>query len=221
MNFMTTEYVAEQAKLGELPALEMSLKHHEQGRDADWVELKDAIKGSEFALDSVLCASCLFANSECGKCCLATGDKQYAFKACCDGVWYEANCALSRLEDDYSNANFKAFQEAEAKVCTYIEAVLERKKAEQKDVNCSTCEYQKIKGCDHPCSSCFRGIGGYTKHKPRDQSKKESKPALRHGDECTACGLDGYYVGGLVRQFFTIVPKKKRCKTCNKIYATT
>lgn len=38
------------------------------------------------------------------------------------------------------------------------------------------------------------------------------------GFTSTACGRDGYYVGGFIELFFRITEVKDRCKTCNKIY---
>ena len=34
----------------------------------------------------------------------------------------------------------------------------------------------------------------------------------------TACGRDGFYIGGLIGYFFKMTKVKERCKTCNKIY---
>ena len=179
MDFITTKHVAEQAKLGEIPALECSLLHHEQGRDAPYNELITTILNGEFNIDSDHCASCLFVDTKCKKCCLAVGDSHLVYKACCNGGWYKVASALNSLEKDYSYANFKAFQEAEAEVCTYIEGVIAKKEAEkvvepplQDKKGCSTCQhYDKFKSI--PCNKC----DCLSQFEP-----KESKSALRHGD---------------------------------------
>ncbi len=167
MNWITTERVAEQAKLGEIPALECSLLHHEQGRDADWVELRDAIKDDKFNLGEDLCACCQSGDKRCADCLLGS-------------YWCRDSKEWNGLKDSYfglyqavySNANFKAFQEAEADLCTYIEGVIAKKKAKEKKQN------KLCPDCKHNGGNCISSddcVNFEPKH-------KESKPALRHGD---------------------------------------
>ena len=64
MEFMTEEYVKEQAKKGVIPALECSWQHHHQGATADWVPLRDAIKTGKFVLTSGFCSSFAIATNK-------------------------------------------------------------------------------------------------------------------------------------------------------------
>jgi hypothetical protein len=187
MDWITKEYVAEQAKLGEIPALECSLLHHQQGRDADWVELKEAIKKGKFTIKDELCSCCQAVGNfkgsgkatqkACPECPLFVSPYQPDNSHCCGGTWTDLAMwyTYEALTGDYSNANFKAFQEAEAKVCTYIERVLEQKRAEAKKEKkkkclCSDCEHIDTILSQEPCSSC------------QNAPSKKSAPQLRHGD---------------------------------------
>ncbi len=176
MDFLTTEYVAGQAKLGELRALECSLKHHEQGRDADWVELRDALESERFNLGGGLCAVCVKQNDKCVGCPLnIQPESNDTDEVCCGGSWGKAMYLVSILENYPSNANFKAFQDAEAEVCTYIKGVIAKKKAEQEidTKTCKDCKHQPTWAKNIPCGIC----DNHSHWKP-----KESTPALRHGD---------------------------------------
>lgn len=128
MDFLTQEHVKQEAAKGELAALKCSLLHHEQGRDAGKVELINALKKGEFELDTKFCACCqkFRHNNEggCNKCTLGY--------ACCENYWSEAAMLLRNLIDDYSNANFKAFQEAATDLCTYIEGKIAECEAKEK-----------------------------------------------------------------------------------------
>lgn len=188
MDWITKEYVAEQAELGEIPALECSLLHHQQGRDADWVELRDAIENGRFTIKVEFCSCCqavgnfkgsgTLPQKACPKCPLFDSPyRAYDIAHCCDGTWTELWYAHKILRGDYSNANFRAFQEAEGKVCDYIERVLELKKAEkavepprQLCKKCNNCiHWDKAK--DSPCFTCelFKNF-------------QPKSPQLRHGD---------------------------------------
>ncbi len=152
MDWITEKQAKEAAEKGTIPALECSLKHHEQGRDADYVELRDAMESRNFTLDYNHCSCCQLvgktngsASSECTKCVLGS-----------DFCWVNTKWDLIRdaiidLRNDYSNANFKAFREAEAELCKYIEKVLEVEKAKA--------------AVEPPFSKC-----------------KCDKPKFRHGD---------------------------------------
>ncbi len=179
MDFLIPKYVKQKAKKGEIPALECSLLHHKQGRDADYVELRDAIEDNRFFLGWDSCSCCL--KWACVECPLVSTNANIE-ERCCDGVYSAAKRAYEALKKDYSNANFKAFQDAEAKLCTYIEGVLEKKRAEKKEPNpeCSLCRHQETRGGDHPCYSCRITCGDHDMFEPK--SKKESTPALRHGE---------------------------------------
>ena len=178
MNFLTQEEVKIAAEKGELPALECSLRHHQEGRDADYVELRDAIEKGHFNIDAELCACCVYAHdiaakegkSKCDYCPLEVAEES----CCCDGKWLSTCQAFLILIHDNSNANFKAFQDAEAKLCTYIKNVIDKKKAEQEDTKtCNGCKHQPARPENIPCGIC----DNHSHWKP-----KESKPALRHGD---------------------------------------
>lgn len=142
MNFITQEQAKEAAKQGELEALECSLEHHEQGRDADWVELKEAIESGKFNVFGSFCACChkhrVFV-ANCENCSLNSH-----LTSCADGEWYKVNQSFTVLKKDYSNANFKAFQEAEAELCKYIEGVIEKVKSKKR------IEQDKCKKCEKP-----------------------------------------------------------------------
>lgn len=166
------------AKEGQIPALEMSLKHHQQPLDATKLELIQAIETKVFHLRGTLCACCLFDGLD-GGCSNRKTCVLYTDQGCCNDLWQKANSAFQKLQNDYSNANFKAFQDAEAKVCDYIEGVLkkEREKEKVNDGHCLTCKYSELKGNEHPCGDC----SFEDKYQPKPKSK-ESKPKLRHGE---------------------------------------
>ncbi len=135
MNWITKEQATEAAKQGLIPSLECSLKHHQQGRDADYVELDLAI-GKEFDVTQQHCACCQLANikendipwkpQNCKRCVL--GDGKHGSSGCCQGKWNRADSCLGRLSYR-TNASFAAFQKAEAEVCDYIEKILEQERA--------------------------------------------------------------------------------------------
>ncbi len=127
MKWITTDQAATAAKQGTIPALECSLEHHQQGRDADWRELRDAITRHNFHLQGELCAVC---TGDCTTCPLAIG--KVAQMYCCNKLWNKANMAFEVLRAYFSNANFRAFQEAEAGICRYIEEVLDKERAKEK-----------------------------------------------------------------------------------------
>lgn len=130
MNWTTTDQVKQAAEQGEIPALECSWEHHHQGETATLRELIDAIEDKKFDVSDTFCASCQFAyhredtDSKCDKCLLSEG-------GCCGDSWFVVSQSFLIFSKDYSNANFKAFQEKEAEVCTYIAGVLEKKRAEK------------------------------------------------------------------------------------------
>ena len=131
----TEQQAAEAAKQGVIPALENSLLHHRQGATADWVELRDAIEGKKFAVCNEFCACCLLIDVSCDNCPLTTMPQGLPTERCCNGLWGKVANYFRLLKDGYSNANFRAFQDAEKAVCDYIEAVLEKEKA--KECKCS------------------------------------------------------------------------------------
>ena len=141
MDWVTQEQAKEAAKQGELPALECSWEHHEQGRDRDWVELKEAIENDKFWLSWELCACCRFVGKQdgfkdngCRKCPL--GDF-----FCWDNIiWAKVRNSWTKLTNHFSNANFKAFQEDETELCTYIEGVIEKVKLDMKAEKYKECE---------------------------------------------------------------------------------
>ena len=130
MDWITQEQAQEAAKQGKLPALECSLKHHEQGRDATRVELINAIASEQFHVQGDLCACCQIQFNkkiECrhgSNCSLrnCAGGEEY----CCNGKWLVVSTAFFVLETNHSNANLRTFQQAEAELCEYIEAVIRK-----------------------------------------------------------------------------------------------
>lgn len=122
MKWITREEIQEASK-DKMSALKMSLKHHEQGRDAGSLELQTAIKEKMFALGTTFCSIC-HSVSGCGMCVL-TGKK----KGCCDGLYNPLETAASTFKADPSNENLKKFQDAEAVVCRYIKGVIEKEEA--------------------------------------------------------------------------------------------
>ncbi len=137
MNWITKQEVKEAAAKGVIEALEMSLKHHQQGRDAEKLELLIAIGKDDFSTGDGHCACCQKYGGPCksqNHCPLFTGTESYGSQ-CCGGRWSSAAVCLDEFATDHSNANFKAFQEAEGKVCDYIEGVLE--KESKKSCKCS------------------------------------------------------------------------------------
>ena len=123
MKWKTTEEVKEAAK-DKMSALEMSLKHHSQGRDCTRGELVDAIDKGLHVLDATLCACCLFSNG-CCKCVLSASDRGIAGDRCCGDRWWNACKAWETFRDNPTPANFTAFQQAESKVCDYIQGVID------------------------------------------------------------------------------------------------
>ncbi len=167
MDFLTQEQVQEASK-DELSALECSWTHHHQGATADYVELRDAIKDKGFGLGLDWCSMCERHNPSCVNCSLTSNSLQdYHCQDyhCCDGIYHIAHEAFGELEKDFSNVNFKAFQDAEAKICTYIRAVIDKKKAEK-------IEFKRL---DSLC-------------------KKESKAELDYSKPIIAIGKDSYLV---------------------------
>lgn len=186
-DWITTEQVKRAAEEGEFSALRCSLEHHQQGRDAPRGELLDAHEKDIFNLEAVKCACCVMYDCNSMKCaespCILRENNK-AIHHCCNGLWRVASDALIEFIKNPTNANFKAFQEAEAKVCTYIEGVIAKKKAEAKKTKekiqgCLYCNYEDLNGGDKPCCSCTK-YPTYSNFEPKD--KKELKPTLRHGD---------------------------------------
>ncbi len=136
MNWITTDQAAYAAKQGTIPALVCSLEHHQQGRDADWCELKEAIEKNNFDLGIFLCACCRKYSTMgaggllCGECPLQ--GKSSKGGECCMGTYSKSLKAFDILRKDFSSANFEAFQDAEADICRYIEEVLEKERAKEK-----------------------------------------------------------------------------------------
>jgi len=135
MDWITTEQVKIEAAKGEIPALECSWEHHHQGETAHYMELINAIEDGKFHVGYSFCACCLrFKDIYCDRCVGGQGEDCPLFNKsggehhCCNGDWRQLRNAVNDFKVDYSKANFKAFQSAEAKVCTYIKAVLEQKK---------------------------------------------------------------------------------------------
>lgn len=136
MQWITQEQAKKAAEQGELPALECSLEHHQQGRDASKSELIEAIINNNFDLGREVCACCQFVGkttdgqewSKCERCSLG---KQFCWKDV-ETVWDKIRSSWTVLTDDYSNEKVKSFQEAEAELCTYIEAVIEKVKVKEK-----------------------------------------------------------------------------------------
>lgn len=46
----------------------------------------------------------------------------------------------------------------------------------------------------------------------------ENAKRTQLGDRKTACGRDGYHVGGFISFFFKACHIEERCKICDKIY---
>ncbi len=192
MQFLTTEYVAEQAKLGKRPALECSWEHHHQGETADYEDLIKAVIDEEYAVHVDFCSCCQlydFKNQGRGACkkCPLDEDGQ-----CCNGLWVKLDNVFGEFLNDLSLGNAKSVQDAESKICAYIEGVLEKKRAEKKTESvkakqkmedhqkteqgqCCTCEYET--GQPQHCRDSnkhFCNCSGW--------QAKESTPTLRAGD---------------------------------------
>jgi hypothetical protein len=133
MDWITKEQVKKAAKAGEMEALQCSLEHHKQGRDCTRGELVDAIEGDIFTTGAVYCACCELFNknlmciSRNPKCPLRSDGKS---SPCCEGNWRPTELSLIKFKDYPTPENFRAFQDAEAKVCEYIQSVIDGKKAE-------------------------------------------------------------------------------------------
>ncbi len=159
MDWITQEQAKQAAEQGELPALECSLEHHKQGQYAGTVELIIAIENGQFNVGGNSCACCHYKQMMGGDTCFvggicklrnATDDNGY----CCNGRYRDASRAFDIFIDDHSNANCKAFQDTEAKLCTYIEEVIEKVKA--KDKKCEKCEKYEPELVGFVCGWCNR-----------------------------------------------------------------
>ncbi len=133
MEWITQEQAKQAAEQGELPALECSLEHHKQGRNASKLELINAIAKGQFNVRGESCACCQVKGrgDSCpygSDCPLKSREGHY----CCSDKWTDSQATFSNFKTDHSNANFKAFQQAEAKLCKYIEEVIEKVKAKDK-----------------------------------------------------------------------------------------
>lgn len=132
MEFMTKEYVEQEAAKGDLEALRCSLLHHEQGRDATRGELIDAFTNGKFNTGHELCACCIAFQPNDFKtkstCPLADNG---CHEKCCNSLWLPASSRRSIFAACPTNDNHQAFKDAESKVCDYIQGVidgLEKKK---------------------------------------------------------------------------------------------
>ena len=122
MKFMTKEYVKEQSALGVMASLKCSLEHHHQGATCTRGELIDATE-SQNVMSPDLCACCAKYTC-CHDTCPLSRDGMYG--ACCGGTFRVAESTLRAFKSDPTPANFAAFQEAERKVCDYIQAVIDK-----------------------------------------------------------------------------------------------
>lgn len=137
MNWLTKEQITAAAKEGKLPALRMSFEHHDQGAKATLRELLDALEDGLFNLGTGFCACCVRAGNKefgachenCPKCPLHEPSDDLG---CCGDLYDKADGAIEDLEDDHSNANFAAFQQAERAICDYISKVIEQEEAKAK-----------------------------------------------------------------------------------------
>lgn len=131
MDWIMTKQVKQAAKDGEIPAMECSLAHHKQGAECTRGELIDAMDKGLFSLHAYFCACCeQWAESKflCGKCPLVDIKNQ---QMCCGGVFRPANDALKVFQTTLRTDDFTAFQDAEKKVCDYIQAVIDKAKKER------------------------------------------------------------------------------------------
>lgn len=131
MKWITKEQVKEAAK-DKMTALKCSLKHHQQGRDATSLELQNAVDNKKYKLTTEGCACCQFnkrkaSTYDCASC-LVSGESK-KMRDCCSGLWEIADEMFDEFKADPSNANHKAFTDAESKVCDYIEAAINKEKA--------------------------------------------------------------------------------------------
>ncbi|HDZ86393.1 hypothetical protein LCGC14_0619340 [marine sediment metagenome] len=132
MKFMTKEYVQQEAKKGDLPALWCSLLHHQQGRDATRGQLIDVLESGGFELGRETCACC--ARYEKATYCGGSKCPLYDTQ-CCGGVYTKAETLADMFKDNPTPDNHQAFKDAEQAVCDYIQGVidgLEKKIAEEK-----------------------------------------------------------------------------------------
>jgi len=204
MEFMTKEYVKQEAAKGEMASMICSEKHHHQGATCTRGELIDALESEDFSLAESKCACC--AKYECCsyECPLS---KDGTYGACCGGTFRTANNALIAFAKDNSPANFRAFQEAEQAVCDYIKAVIDKKK--EPEVRCGDIRdgHIFIKGIDSGSDGMLlipngligncgkkrflqledKGLNVWdlidnAKQKKVEPKKSKGEPKLRHGD---------------------------------------
>lgn len=139
MEFITEEQIEQAVKQGSLASMECSLKHHEQGGKATLLELLNAYKNEEFTLHGKFCAACQIAprkdtnQTDCSNCELK--DKSAKSGDCCGGLWRKASHAWNDFTSDPSNANLKAFQDAENEICIFISKAIDKAKAELKKLD--------------------------------------------------------------------------------------
>ena len=196
MDWITTEYVEQEAEKGELAALGCSLKHHRQGETSGYVEFISIVTIGGYHVKDEFCACCVrFKNIRSDYC--ADGHSNICplfaessnVHHCCNGLWGQLRDIFDAFKKDMSLDNFNKLKEAEAKVCTYIEGVLEKKRAELKEQtsnskrDCADCVHP-LRGTDRPCKDCLKDISTKTNWQAKKQAKfsKESTPALRHLD---------------------------------------
>jgi len=136
MNWLTIEEIKQAAAAGLLPALQCSLEHHKQGRDVETaLELVTAIKDDKFHIYGTLCACCVKYMYSGDICILAP--KGCSGPKCAEGAWEPVQRTFNNFQDDHSNANFAAFQQAEADICKYIGGKIAEEKAKM-------CKYKVI-----------------------------------------------------------------------------
>lgn len=168
MKWITKEEVKKAAQAGEMEALQMSLEHHQQGRDCTRGELVDAIDGGVFNVEGEMCACCgAKVNDNCP---LGDSDGECNGSVCCGNLWRKTSNTFAEFSGNPTCTNFLAFKEAEGKVCDYIQGVIDEKK-NVKDKKCHSCKHYE----EH-CSDCLR-----LADRPKWEAE-EAKPELRHGD---------------------------------------
>jgi hypothetical protein len=168
VDWITKEQAKEAAEQGKIPALKCSRDHHHQGATCTRGELIDAVKSGQFNIDHELCACCLhYERPNRSKDCLSCPLKNS--NPCCN-EWSTAFSQLCLFRSDDSVENFQAFQQAESKVCDYIQAVIEKEKAKEEGNQCDDCSYFGKSWQEEPCRSCAG-----SEFQPKDEK-------LRHGD---------------------------------------
>ncbi len=133
MEFITQEYIKEQAQKGEMEALQCSLLHHQQGRDATRGELIDAIESEDFEMSAGFCACCK-RYGPVDDCTTKLGQCLLYSDGCCGGIYKPIREEFRAFKNSLTKLLYIAFTEAESKVCDYIQGVIDKKQEKKPEL---------------------------------------------------------------------------------------